>query len=42
VHGAEQDAELKILEETVTSTKHIALAINGELDLHTKLIVSVT
>ncbi|KAG0553069.1 hypothetical protein BDA96_01G563400 [Sorghum bicolor] len=34
----EQDAELKILEETVTSTKHIALAINGELDLHTKLI----
>lgn len=42
VHGAEQDAELEILEETVTSTKHIALAINGELDLQTKLIVSVT
>jgi hypothetical protein len=42
VHGAEQDAELEILEETVTSTKHIALAINGELDLQTTLIVSVT
>ncbi|XP_066360532.1 syntaxin-52-like isoform X1 [Miscanthus floridulus] len=34
----EQDAELDILEETVTSTKHIALAINGEMDLQTKLI----
>ncbi|CAD6209297.1 unnamed protein product [Miscanthus lutarioriparius] len=34
----EQDAELEILEETVTSTKHIALVINGEMDLQTKLI----
>jgi SYP5 family syntaxin len=29
------------LEETVVSTKHIALAINEELDLHTRLIVSI-
>jgi hypothetical protein len=29
------------LEETVLSTKHIALAINEELDLHTRLIVSI-
>lgn len=42
MHGAEQDAELEILEDTITSTKHIALAINGELDLQTRLIVSVT
>ena len=36
---AEQDEGLEKLEETVTSTKHIALAVNEELDLHTRLIV---
>jgi hypothetical protein len=30
------------LEETIVSTKHIALAINEELDLHTRLIVSIS
>ena len=40
-HGAEQDDQLQGLESTVTSTKHIALAINGELDLHTRLLVSI-
>ncbi|KAI5064066.1 hypothetical protein GOP47_0020736 [Adiantum capillus-veneris] len=34
----EQDDDLLKLEETVTSTKHIALAVNEELDLHTKLL----
>ncbi|KAK2987055.1 hypothetical protein RJ640_004781 [Escallonia rubra] len=34
----EQDEGLDKLEETVTSTKHIALAVNEELDLHTRLI----
>ncbi|CAN6296771.1 unnamed protein product [Urochloa humidicola] len=34
----EQDSHLEILEETVVSTKHIALAINEELDLQAKLI----
>lgn len=34
----EQDEGLEKLEETVTSTKHIALAVNEELDLHTRLI----
>ncbi|XP_022866106.1 syntaxin-51-like, partial [Olea europaea var. sylvestris] len=34
----EQDEGLEKLEETVMSTKHIALAVNEELDLHTKLI----
>ncbi|KAH7286461.1 hypothetical protein KP509_32G008200 [Ceratopteris richardii] len=34
----EQDEDLLKLEETVTSTKHIALAVNEELDLHTKLL----
>ncbi|GAV60705.1 SNARE domain-containing protein [Cephalotus follicularis] len=34
----EQDEGLGKLEETVTSTKHIALAVNEELDLHTRLI----
>ncbi|RCV46826.1 hypothetical protein SETIT_9G562500v2 [Setaria italica] len=34
----EQDSQLEILEETVVSTKHIALAINEELDLQTRLI----
>ncbi|WVZ15559.1 hypothetical protein V8G54_013125 [Vigna mungo] len=35
---AEQDDGLEKLEETVISTKHIALAVNEELDLHTRLI----
>ncbi|OWM85854.1 hypothetical protein CDL15_Pgr012104 [Punica granatum] len=35
---AEQDEGLEKLEETVISTKHIALAVNEELDLHTRLI----
>lgn len=35
----EQDQGLEKLEETVVSTKHIALAVNEELDLHTRLIV---
>ncbi|MBA0792261.1 hypothetical protein Gohar_016774 [Gossypium harknessii] len=34
----EQDEGLEKLEETVMSTKHIALAVNEELDLHTRLI----
>ncbi|CAJ1964029.1 unnamed protein product [Sphenostylis stenocarpa] len=34
----EQDDGLEKLEETVISTKHIALAVNEELDLHTRLI----
>ncbi|GAB2295093.1 Syntaxin-51 [Dionaea muscipula] len=34
----EQDEGLEKLEETVTSTKHIALAANEELDLQTRLI----
>ncbi|KAL6553385.1 Syntaxin-51 [Orobanche gracilis] len=34
----EQDEGLEKLEESVISTKHIALAVNEELDLHTKLI----
>ncbi|KAG1348182.1 syntaxin-52 [Cocos nucifera] len=34
----EQDESLEKLEETVISTKHIALAVNEELDLHTRLI----
>lgn len=37
--GAEQDEGLEKLEETVVSTKHIAMAVNEELDLHTRLIV---
>ncbi|KAL5998404.1 Syntaxin-52 [Asimina triloba] len=38
-HGVvEQDEGLEKLEETVLSTKHIALAVNEELDLHTRLI----
>ncbi|KAH7546803.1 hypothetical protein FEM48_Zijuj01G0239900 [Ziziphus jujuba var. spinosa] len=36
--GAEQDEGLEKLEETVVSTKHIAMAVNEELDLHTRLI----
>jgi hypothetical protein len=39
---AEQDEGLEKLEETVLSTKHIALAVNEELTLHTRLIVSAT
>ncbi|KAK9938676.1 hypothetical protein M0R45_015399 [Rubus argutus] len=34
----EQDEGLEKLEETVVSTKHIALAVNEELTLHTRLI----
>ncbi|XP_054807850.1 syntaxin-52-like [Prosopis cineraria] len=34
----EQDEDLEKLEETVTSTKHIALAVNEELSLHTRLL----
>ncbi|XP_022157094.1 syntaxin-51-like [Momordica charantia] len=34
----EQDEGLEKLEETITSTKHIAFAVNQELDLHTRLI----
>ncbi|KAJ0715788.1 putative target SNARE coiled-coil domain-containing protein [Helianthus annuus] len=34
----EQDEGLEKLEQTVISTKHIALAVNEELDLHTRLI----
>ncbi|OIW16377.1 hypothetical protein TanjilG_19093 [Lupinus angustifolius] len=34
----EQDEGLEKLDETVTSTKHIALAVNEELGLHTTLI----
>uniref|UniRef100_A0A0A0L4X9 t-SNARE coiled-coil homology domain-containing protein n=1 Tax=Cucumis sativus TaxID=3659 RepID=A0A0A0L4X9_CUCSA len=34
----EQDEGLEKLEETITSTKHIALAVNEELSLHTRLI----
>lgn len=34
----EQDEGLQKLESTVLSTKHIALAVNEELDLHTRLI----
>ncbi|XP_021759049.1 syntaxin-52-like [Chenopodium quinoa] len=34
----EQDEGLEQLEETVMSTKHIALAVNEELELHTRLI----
>ncbi|GAB2297572.1 Syntaxin-52 [Dionaea muscipula] len=34
----EQDEGLEKLEETVTSTKHIAFAVNEELNLQTRLI----
>ncbi|CAN6476905.1 unnamed protein product [Victoria cruziana] len=34
----EQDEGLEKLEETIVSTKHIALAVNEELTLHTRLI----
>ncbi|CAL8461856.1 g1387 [Coccomyxa elongata] len=34
----QQDAELEELERTVTSTKHIALTVNEELDLHQRLL----
>lgn len=35
----EQDEDLAQLEETVVSTKHIALAVNEELNLQTRLLV---
>ncbi|XP_021745621.1 syntaxin-51-like [Chenopodium quinoa] len=34
----EQDEGLEKLEETIVSTKHIALAVNEELTLHTRLL----
>ncbi|XP_039072057.1 syntaxin-51-like isoform X2 [Hibiscus syriacus] len=34
----EQDEDLEKLEETIVSTKHTALAVREELDLHTTLI----
>ncbi|KAK6934791.1 Target SNARE coiled-coil homology domain [Dillenia turbinata] len=34
----QQDEDLDKLEETVTSTKHIALAVNEELTLHARLL----
>lgn len=34
----EQDQHLEQMEQTVTSTKHIALAIGEEVDLHTRLL----
>eukprot|EP00850_Spirogloea_muscicola_P007045 SM000034S12799 [mRNA] locus=s34:796994:798862:+ [translate_table: standard] len=34
----DQDEELAGLESTVSSTKHIALAVNEELDLHSQLL----
>lgn len=34
----DQDGDLDKLEETALSTRHIALAINEELDLHTRLL----
>ncbi|KAL9240050.1 hypothetical protein vseg_014311 [Gypsophila vaccaria] len=34
----DQDEDLEKLEETVISTKHIALAVNEELNLHTRLL----
>jgi hypothetical protein len=39
LRDAEQDQDLESLERTVLSTKHIALAVNEELDLHTRLLV---
>lgn len=39
LRDAEQDQDLENLEHTVLSTKHIALAVNEELDLHTRLLV---
>ncbi len=37
--STEQDEDLEGLESTVLSTKHIALAVNEELDLHSRLLV---
>jgi syntaxin of plants SYP5 len=34
----EQDTSLEVMEQTVSSTKHIALAIGEEVDLHTRLL----
>ncbi|KAI4390079.1 hypothetical protein MLD38_002229 [Melastoma candidum] len=39
--GAEQDNCLEKLEQTVVSTKHIALAVNEELELQVRLIDSL-
>ncbi|KAJ6967822.1 hypothetical protein NC653_035910 [Populus alba x Populus x berolinensis] len=38
LNNHEQDQGLEKLEETVISTKHIALAVNEELSLHTRLL----
>lgn len=37
---SEQDETLLKMESSVLNTKHIALAINSELDLHNRLLVS--
>ena len=42
IYGAEQDEGLEKLEGTIISTKHIALAVNEELTLHTRLIVCLS
>lgn len=42
IFGAEQDEGLEKLEGTIISTKHIALAVNEELNLHTRLIVCLS
>ena len=39
LYDTEQDEDIAKLEETALSTKHIALAVNEELDLHAKLLV---
>ena len=36
---AEPEEDFEKLEETVTNSKHIALAVNEELNLHTRLLV---
>ena len=38
---ADQDEQLDDLARVVTNTRHIALAVNDELDLHARLLVRV-
>lgn len=38
---SDQDDEILELENTVANTKNIALTINGELDLHKRLLVRI-
>ncbi|KAL4607509.1 hypothetical protein ACB092_09G179800 [Castanea dentata] len=38
----EQDEDLEKLKETVTSTKHISLAVNEKLSLHTRILETWT